>query len=167
MLRRTPLARTAVLKTNTPLISKKPLVTRAALVAKKGLSRAESTPRPPRRTGPTPQVRELVRARAGSSCERCGMALRTGNIHHRKPRGMGGTTDPAANSPANLMLVCGSGTTGCHGWIESHRQEALTEGWLVPRTADPEGSPVRVWGAGWAQLRADGHYEVLAAHRAD
>jgi hypothetical protein len=85
----------------------------------------------------------LVKARAQNRCERCGTAdaLRW-SLHHRKPRGMGGSKDPAMNSPANILLLCGSGTTGCHGWVESHREEAYETGLLVYRNDDPAETPV-------------------------
>lgn len=53
------------------------------------------------------------------------------SIHHRKPRRMGGTTDIRINQTSNLMAICGSGTTGCHGWLEHNRQVAYKKGWLV------------------------------------
>ena len=46
---------------------------------------------------------------------------------------MGGSRDGWEDSPANLVVLCGSGTTGCHGWVESHRAEARELGYLVPR----------------------------------
>lgn len=70
----------------------------------------------------------------------CGVP--TWQIHHRKPRGMGGTRDPLVNSPSNLVLLCGSGTEGCHGWVESHRTEAREAGWLVSQHADPRYQPI-------------------------
>jgi len=88
---------------------------------------------------------DTVRRRSQNRCERCGTddALRW-SLHHRKPRGMGGSKDPAINSPANIVLLCGSGTTGCHGWIESHRAEAYTDGLLVYRIDDPAEMEVRL-----------------------
>lgn len=55
------------------------------------------------------------------------------SVHHRTPRGMGGSKDPALQEPPNLLVICGSGTTGCHGYVESHRAEAYQNGWLVKR----------------------------------
>ncbi|TIC78806.1 HNH endonuclease [Nocardioides sp. GY 10127] len=107
--------------------------------------------RPARRrdTGPTTETRILVRERSAGRCEGCGRALHAAgtwtadhSFHHRRPRGMGGTTDPAANTPANLLLLCGTGTTGCHGWVESNRGKATALGWLVPRGTDPADVPV-------------------------
>lgn len=96
--------------------------------------------RPVRQTGPDAATRELVRWRDRDRCRRCGVA--TWQIHHRRPRGMGGTRDPLTNGPANLVLLCGSGTTGCHGWVESHRAEARAAGWLVSKWADPAATPI-------------------------
>ena len=89
---------------------------------------------------------DLVHKRSRQRCERCGTANATRwSIHHRKPRGMGGTKDPAINSPANLLLLCGSGTEGCHGWVESNRAQAYETGLLVYRADDPVRVPVRLW----------------------
>jgi hypothetical protein len=102
-----------------------------------------------RRTGPSEKTRRMVLDRSGGWCEVCGDPLHNGDrwiaahsIHHRQPRGMGGTSDPAANAVMNLMLVCGTGTTGCHGRIESHRTVSIDNGWLVPRPTDPATAPV-------------------------
>ena len=75
--------------------------------------------------------------RDGHSCVRCAVAIRgirglDCSIQHRKPRGQGGT-----NAVSNLLAVCGSGTTGCHGHMESYRTEAYDLGWLVHRDVDP------------------------------
>jgi hypothetical protein len=92
-----------------------------------------------RDTGPSAAVRRYVRARDGHACKRCFRPLREdeGSIHHRQPRQMGGTKRPDVNDLAALALLCGSGTTGCHGWIESHRAEAYANGWLVHSWDDP------------------------------
>lgn len=77
------------------------------------------------------------------ACERCGRTI-TGDysIHHRRPRGSGGSKDPATNSPANLLLLGGSGTTGCHGLTERYRSSALHFGWLVHQGHNPADVPV-------------------------
>ena len=93
-------------------------------------------------------VRDQVRLRAGGACERCGQSLvnRPASIHHRRPRGMGGSKN--MDTVANLVVLCGSGTTGCHGYIESHRSQAIADGWLVPRREfrSPEAVPVMIYG---------------------
>lgn len=115
-----------------------------------------------RDTGPSPAVKDLVVDRADGCCEVCRARLATlmgdswtwirpYSIHHRRPRGMGGTRRPDANSPANLLLLCGTGTTGCHLQVETHRDEAIALGLLVHQADDPAGVPVhtaygRPWG---------------------
>lgn len=128
----------------------------------------------PRVTGPRAVVRLVVVSRAGGSCELCGVPVamidddgRTTpiaaySIHHRQPRGMGGTDDPAANSPTNLLLLCGTGTTGCHGLVESQRAMAVEHGWLVPRPTDPASIPVLLFFGDRVYLTPNGTYsEVL------
>lgn len=102
---------------------------------------------PRRRTGPNPEVRQAVVDRDKHRCARCGRQLPgyPASIHHRTPRGMGGTRDPKVNKASNLLLLCGTGTTGCHGWVESHRKEATERGFLVPWWQDPAEVPVNYW----------------------
>jgi len=111
--------------------------------------------RKPRKTAkkvvatPSKDYRMAVFGRSGFKCERCGKSLGGGehvSVHHRSPRGMGGTHDAKVNSFSNLMALCGSGTTGCHGWIEKNRAIALEEGWLVSKWGDPSTTPVNVNG---------------------
>lgn len=116
----------------------------------------------------TPQtVRYAFFVREREACFRCRRGLRWEDrgfgwsAHHRKPRGMGGTTDPAVAGIANCLIVCGSGTTGCHGWIEKNRGIAITFGLLIPRSATgPEWAPevVRVMDRAdrWWMLTASG-----------
>jgi len=83
-------------------------------------------------------VDEKVIARDMGACARCARHVahlergREWSIHHRRPRGAGGTSVAWVNEAANQIILCGSGTTGCHGWIESHRAEARMAGYLVP-----------------------------------
>jgi hypothetical protein len=72
-------------------------------------------------TGPSRKVRALVIARDGARCVCCGRSIldQQASLQHRDARGMGGTSDPHANCPCNLILLLGSGTTGCHGRVES------------------------------------------------
>lgn len=51
---------------------------------------------------------------------------------------MGGTSDPAINRAPNLVWIC----LDCHADIESHRQTAYADGWLVRRGADPAVVPL-------------------------
>lgn len=103
------------------------------------------------KTGPGKTTVNLVLARAAGFCERCGFA-RLEQIHHRKPRGSGGTSDPAINLPSNLLAIC----SPCHLTIESDRTVAYQQGWLVHRQHDPAKSPVWLAGVGFAFLNVDG-----------
>ena len=98
-------------------------------------------------TGPTKEVREMVLGRANHRCERCGTLLGMNmfySIHHRIPRGMGGSDRQELNLASNLLALCGSGTTGCHGWIESNRSTSYEDGWLCYRNDDPRTIMVKI-----------------------
>jgi len=108
-----------------------------------------------RPTGPDEATRLLVWDRDHGQCVRCGSALRwtTWQCHHRRPRALGGSSRPDTNVPANLLALCPS----CHTHVESHRAEALTNGWLVLQLTDPACVAVLVeHGARWTYLTRDG-----------
>jgi hypothetical protein len=101
------------------------------------------------KTGPTQAIRQLVMERDGFQCVRCGNVVSGEpgvdfSIQHRIPRGMGGSRDPRLNLPSNLILMCGSGTTGCHGAVESKRLDAREHGFALWRSQDPTEVPVTV-----------------------
>lgn len=99
----------------------------------------------PRKTGPSQGTRAAVIRRDNYRCVRCGRMMGSSpfSIQHRKARGMGGTTDPQINSPSNLILLCGDGVRGCHGWVESNREEARESGWGIHSWDDPTDMPVQ------------------------
>lgn len=130
-LRRTPLERTSRLNSSGPVKAKR------------------------RDTGPCEDIRETVRTRAKRKCEACGLSEGRMDIHHRRPRGMGGTSDPAANFPSNLVLL----DRGCHSWFESHRAVALEMGWLVLQGHDPALVPLTLWSDRLVLLNDLGTYE--------
>jgi hypothetical protein len=70
---------------------------------------------------------------------------------------MGGTRRKDAGAPSNLLRLCGSGTTGDHGWIERHRAEAYERGLLVRQHETPAAVPVLLR-VGWVLLDDAGHY---------
>lgn len=78
-------------------------------------------------------LRELVAIRDGHYCARCGRSITNypHSVHHRFARGMGGSRDPRVNDPRNLIRVCGTGTTGCHGHIHSRPTQSREHGWIV------------------------------------
>lgn len=76
------------------------------------------------RTAAERDARDVIRVRSGERCEMCGGP--PGSASHRRPASQRGTW-----SPSNLLVACGTGTTGCHGWLESHREAADAGGWQV------------------------------------
>lgn len=103
-------------------------------------------------------ARDIVLNRDQNTCQRCGTNLvyKLASIHHRRPRGMGGSGQ--VNVPSNMVLVCGSATSpGCHAEIETDRTEAMFEGWLIPKLSDdqPHEVPVKTY-QGWRYLLDDG-----------
>lgn len=83
---------------------------------------------------PEGRCREIVRARSGGFCE---LAIdevchgRAVNMHHRVKKGR-------VWRPSNVLDACGSGTTGCHGYVEANPRWANEEGlWLRSEDGDP------------------------------
>ncbi len=109
-----------------------------------------------RKTGPDKRTVELVRERAGGLCERCGFA-EAQQVHHRRPRGAGGTRNPAINLPGNLYFVC----MLCHAYIESNRVESLDKGWLVASWEVPAAKPIEYRGT-WRLLDDEGGWILHA-----
>ena len=87
-------------------------------------------------SAPTKQTLHLVFTRDEGCCARCGAPIsgvrgRDWSLHHRRPRGSGGSSLAWVNLPGNLIILCGSGVTGCHGYVESYRETAVARGFLV------------------------------------
>lgn len=111
-------------------------------------------------------TRDVIYARAGFLCERCGGNGPHFSVHHRSARRMGGSKDPAKHAPSNLLLLCGTGTDGCHGHVEHNPSQATADGFIVPSWDSPRLTPVLVRGA-WVLLTDDGTYlpDTLWRHR--
>jgi 5-methylcytosine-specific restriction protein A len=107
-------------------------------------------------TGFSKQVRDLVAERASIDvddpryvvCEvqvRCpGRAVALYDLHHRRCRGAGGSKRPETNLTGNALAVC----RDCHSFIESQRETAYSNGWLVRQHQEPALIPVlrrQVW----------------------
>lgn len=108
-------------------------------------------------TGPTKDVRWQVFMRDRQNCARCGGPGI--EIHHRVGRGAGGSSDPAINLPANLVLLC----SRCHRHLTEHPAEAYETGWSVRRNSqdDPDQVPLTdSWGFRF-RLTNDGQIERL------
>ena len=92
-----------------------------------------------RNTGPSPAVRSAVYERAGFRCERCYSSEGPFAIHHRRPRAMGGSRRDDTNSLDNLVLL----DDACHREVESNREQAYADGWLLRQHQRPEDVPLR------------------------
>jgi len=129
---------------------------------------SDKIPKPRKRAakrslGVSKTTRVLVLNRAKYRCEKCGVPLSETlyySLHHRTPRGMGGSRQARLNLPSNLVAICGSGTTGCHGGIESNRSISEDEGWLVSRYQEVAEVPLQIWGVGWRYLTDEGEYSL-------
>lgn len=105
-------------------------------------------------------ARRIVRQRDGHQCRLCGCSIVDvpSSIHHRLPRGRGGSA--LLERPSNLVRLCGTGTLGCHSWLESNRTLAAYTGWLLPRNnpdIDPTTEPILIHGGRWVLLDDDGN----------
>lgn len=114
----------------------------------------------------------LIVTRDDRRCAACGEQVhgergRDWSVHHRKPRGMGGSKDPAVSSPANGVILCGSGTTGCHGEVEQRRENAMAEGFLISRNGVQVPSEVPIEHAvhGLVRLDDDGGFTLAESEQ--
>ena len=122
--------------------------------------RSKSSKRRPARTGPDAATVELVWERDEGRCVSCGSPQVFSNhgkafgwsIQHRQPRSRGGS-----NQPANLILLCGSGTTKCHGQVEAHPEWARAHGWSCGSGMRPAETPMTHVRLGVVLLTAQGY----------
>lgn len=80
---------------------------------------AQIPPRKPRRTDASTARIAEIRAKKTAICRLCGTTERV-NAHHLIPRSLGGIW-----TESNVVGLCGSGTTGCHGDVERRHPDVL------------------------------------------
>lgn len=90
----------------------------------------------------TPATRAAIRD-SHPGCVGCGG--RVDELHHVRPRGIGGTSNAAIRQPWNGLPVCRS----CHRIAESRRSLARDLGWLTARP-DPD-EPFWTFRLGWCR----------------
>lgn len=90
----------------------------------------------------TPAVRAAIRD-SHPGCVGCGS--RVDELHHIRPRGMGGTSNRDVGAPWNGLPTCRT----CHRVAESRRDLARTLGWLTARP-DPH-TPFWTVRLGWCR----------------
>lgn len=111
----------------------------------------------PNRDGFPKQAKDIIETRSGGVCEidGCGAAE---VIHHRRPRGAGGTSLGWVNRAANGLHV----SDACHLRIESNRMTAYVNGWLVSMNGNEISADVHVLYRGrYVLLRDDGSVKPL------
>lgn len=84
------------------------------------------------------KTKGLVFLRDNGQCIRCGYEGEL-NFHHRKLRRHAPKDE--VHNPENVIMLCGSGTTGCHGWVHSNPRESYRLGWMVRSWDRPEKAP--------------------------
>lgn len=116
-------------------------------------------------TGPDRDTRALVVERDCWACACCGKPIDVGpySIQHRVSRGIGGTSNPERNSPANLIVLCGSATSpgGCHLAAEARAQIMHDAGFWLRQDEDPATVPVRHYAYGLVLLGFDGSINLI------
>lgn len=102
--------------------------------------------------------RLLVQARDQGTCIRCGGL--GAQVHHRRPRKAGGSSGCWwINLPANLVCLC----LTCHMDVESHRSDAVMDGYIVVGNQEACEMMVRRFGE-FVLLDNDGGYRTLIPH---
>ena len=108
---------------------------------------------------PTRRTCDLVDARDECRCVCCGKSLYSVLTFSRHHWHMRSHSFPGLHEASNVIDVCGSGSTGCHGWIHEHPKEALANGWLVSGYDDqPETVPILTAQHGWVLLDNNGNW---------
>lgn len=89
--------------------------------------------------GPLKTRNKRIDTRDHQRCARCAIIIWSGGSrHHRKFKSRGG-----GDEVSNGVLMCGSGTTGCHGWAHSNPVSARQAGFAVGASEDPRLVPIK------------------------
>jgi hypothetical protein len=109
-------------------------------------------------------IRQQLWERSGGVCEVSGVPLdfETFDAHHRRNKGMGGTSRPDTDSLSNLLaldpLVHNGGSQSVHG----RRGWSEYRGYLIPKNAlRASGFPVLIRGRWWVFLLSNGSYHPI------
>jgi len=121
------------------------------------LRAAQGQHRTAREAEPSRAVRMLVMARDGWRCCRCGNSV-IGLPYSVSPRKL--RSQENDSSPSGLILLCGTETLLCRGYVRSHIAESYHAGWLVRGTEDPALVPVIIAGGITVWLEDSGTYSV-------
>ena len=96
-------------------------------------------------------VKARVMARSGGMCEHCEVfCADTGEYHHRRNRGSGGSRDPRVGQASNCAFLC----PPCHRWVTANTLAAKELGLYVSKFGTPPAE-VPVWRRGQRVLLDD------------
>lgn len=114
-----------------------------------------------------PAARAAIIETGWGRCIGCGRPDVT--TQHRRARGMGGTSDLSIGHPANGVPLCGSGTTGCHGFTEHHPRVAALLGWRLTHGEAALTAPWWHRTLGWVRWveEPDGFVGIVFVHDVD
>lgn len=87
-------------------------------------------------------AKRVVRGRDKDTCVKCRHRKPSLDVHHRKPKQMGGADALTTYGLANLISLC----RNCHSWVHQHPAEAMELGLMLSQSADPEKEYVFVGG---------------------
>lgn len=106
--------------------------------------------------GFSPKVRDLIWVRDHGRCAWCGQPFGEYGyeLHHRRPRGRGGSRLDWVNLPGNGVFLHST----CHSVIESQRAGAVEDGFLVSMNGRARSCEVEIVHAvhGRCKLNDDG-----------
>ncbi len=103
---------------------------------------------------------KIVTERDQGRCQRCG---KPGPVErdHRQGR------DAYNTVPSNLQCLGSAFGCGCHKWVTEHPQEAMRDGFTVPRWARPELWPAFRFGVGWVIYDDHGGWQEISESTAE
>lgn len=78
---------------------------------------------------------------------------------------MGGSKNEMLHEPANLIVLCGTGVDGCHGWVESNRTQARDQGFLIQKIELADQIPFQDSTGVWFQIDNQGQKTELDMSR--
>lgn len=113
------------------------------------------------------KIRRAVWERAGGKCEISGAYLGEPDsdrweCHHRRNKGMGGTSRANVDNLSNLMALTPRVHNGGPLSVHGRRAWSQKRGYLIPKgVAEPSQWPLFLLGHRWVLLGDDGEYYPL------
>ena len=108
-----------------------------------------------------PKIRQALWVRSKGNCEISGIPLDADafDVHHRRPKGMGGTSKPDRDWLSNLLALDPAIHNGGPRSVHGRRSWAEPRGYLLPK-GTPWASlvPCLILGRFWLMLGDDGQY---------